>query len=219
VVNRGTATVVFTDLVGSTALRSRLGEDAADDLRRRHDDVLSAVTARLAGTVVKSMGDGLMATFGSAADGLEAAVGFQQAVAQLAEEIDPAIALRVGVSVGDVAWEDGDCFGLPVVEAARLEASAASGQILCSAVVKLMSGGRAGVEFESVGELELKGLEAPVEAFAVSWVPLPAAVAAPRDPFAARVESSNRFSGADDRPRARGRVAVASPQRWPSGVA
>ena len=61
--NVGTATVMFTDLVGSTEIRSRVGEDAAETLRSVHDEVLGEAIATNGGQVVKHLGDGLMATF------------------------------------------------------------------------------------------------------------------------------------------------------------
>ena len=64
-----TATVLFTDLVGSTDMRSRLGEDRADEVRRRHDEIVRAGIESHRGSVVKHLGDGLMATFPGAADG------------------------------------------------------------------------------------------------------------------------------------------------------
>ena len=62
----GTATIVFTDLVGSTVLRSHLGEHAADELRREHDGLLSDAVVAHRGRVVKGAGDGIMAAFDSA---------------------------------------------------------------------------------------------------------------------------------------------------------
>jgi class 3 adenylate cyclase len=64
-----TRTVLFTDVVGSTARRSRLGDKAADELEREHDQLLHGIVARHSGTVVKGTGDGIMAVFESAADG------------------------------------------------------------------------------------------------------------------------------------------------------
>ena len=84
-----------------------------------------------------------------------------------------ATSVRIGLSVGDVTIEpDGDCFGLPVVEAQRLEAAAAADQILCSAVVRVLARGRGDHRFSSVGELELKGLPEAVLADEVLWEPL-----------------------------------------------
>ncbi len=164
-------TVVFTDLVGSTALRARVGEESADVLRRAHDESLGAVATAQHGHVVKGGGDGLLCTFESASDALAAAVGMQQAAHQLGVEHGQPIAIRIGLSIGDVSWDDGDCFGMPVVEAARLEAAAEPGQILCSEFVKVMARGRGDHELTPVGTLDLKGVPEPIAAYAVQWTP------------------------------------------------
>jgi adenylate cyclase len=76
----GTATILFTDLVGSTVQRAQLGEEAAETLRRAHDRLLTEAVATHHGTVAKSTGDGIMATFPGAAEAVGAAVAIQQAV-------------------------------------------------------------------------------------------------------------------------------------------
>jgi class 3 adenylate cyclase len=63
VTERSTAIVLFTDLVGSTKLRSRLGDDAAEALRQQHDALVAGAIEASRGTVVKNLGDGIMATF------------------------------------------------------------------------------------------------------------------------------------------------------------
>ena len=65
---RSTAIVLFTDLVGSTELRSRVGEDAAEDVRRDHDHLVADAIAASRGRLVKNLGDGVMATFSGASD-------------------------------------------------------------------------------------------------------------------------------------------------------
>jgi class 3 adenylate cyclase len=169
----GTVTVMFTDLAGSTAMRARLGEEAADRLRSVHDSLLADAITTNGGRIVKHLGDGFMAAFSSAAGAVGAAVALQQ-------EIDRAnrrgateeMRVRVGISTGDVTFEDGDCFGLPVVEAQRLEASAKPGTIRCAEMVKLLARGRGGHEFVPLGELTLKGLAEPLPACEVRWTPL-----------------------------------------------
>jgi class 3 adenylate cyclase len=168
----GTATVLFTDLVASTRLRTEMGDDAADQLRRHHDEALRATVDRRGGTVVKGLGDGLLATFGSAAEAVAAAVEMQQAIARLnrRRRAEP-VAIRIGVSAGDVTWDGGDCFGEPVIEAGRLCAEAEGGQILCSDIVRALARRRGEHEFQEAGELDLKGLPEPVLAWAVAWHP------------------------------------------------
>src|SRR4051794_6976576 len=75
----GTRSVLFTDLVDSTQLRVRVGDDEADALRRVHDVLISEAVVAHGGTVVKGLGDGVMATFESAADAVAGAVAVQQA--------------------------------------------------------------------------------------------------------------------------------------------
>src|SRR5207302_8113364 len=82
-VQRSTAIVVFTDLVGSTELRSRLGEDAAEELRRQHDAVVGGAVEAAQGHLVKNLGDGIMARFAGASDAVGAAAAIQQAISRL----------------------------------------------------------------------------------------------------------------------------------------
>lgn len=176
-----TATVLFTDLVGSTALRSRIGEEAADVLRVKHDGLISDAIVTNRGTVVKHTGDGAMATFSAAVDAVAAAVAIQQAVdGHNRRGADERMEVRVGISVGDVTFTGDDCFGLPVIEAQRLEAAAEGGQILCAEIVRHLARGRGGHEFAVVGELALKGIAEPVPAVAVHWEPV-VQVAMPRE--------------------------------------
>ncbi|HTC81703.1 MAG TPA: hypothetical protein VK848_09235, partial [Acidimicrobiia bacterium] len=71
---RSTAIVLFTDLVGSTELRARLGDEAAEEIRRKHDHLLSGSIEANRGCLVKNLGDGVMATFSGASDAVAAAV-------------------------------------------------------------------------------------------------------------------------------------------------
>ena len=160
-----TATVLFCDVVGSTAQRTTLGDDAADRLAVILDRTLRGTVAQCNGTVVKSTGDGIMAVFDAASDALGAAVDLQQRMEvrnRTAAETER-ILLRIGLSAVDVQFVAHDCHGTPVVEAARLEAAAEAGSIFVSALVRLLAGSRGGFRFEPVGLLELKGLPEPVD--------------------------------------------------------
>ncbi len=193
-----TLSVLFTDLVGSTELRSRLGEDVAEVVRRAHDALITDVVEGNGGRVVKGLGDGFLATFGSAARAVAAAVAIQQGFdAQRFVEPHVELPIRIGISLGDVTIEAGDVFGTTVVEASRLCAAANGGQILATAVVATLARGRGGHTFTDVGTLTLKGLPDPVPAVEVGWervhiesgIPFPA-------PLAVR-EGAFPFSGRD----------------------
>jgi class 3 adenylate cyclase len=167
-----TATVMFCDLVGSTAQRTALGDDAADRLAATLDVLLRQDVDDHDGTVVKSTGDGLMAVFDSTSDALNAAVEAHQAAElhnRRAADSEQLV-LRVGLSAGDVHLVANDCHGTAVVEAARLESVAEPGTILVAAIVRVLAGSRGGHRFDPVGTLTLKGLE-PIEAFRVHWDP------------------------------------------------
>ncbi|MCA1846686.1 MAG: adenylate/guanylate cyclase domain-containing protein, partial [Actinobacteria bacterium] len=168
---RSTAIVLFTDLVGSTELRSRLGEAAAEDLRRQHDALVSSAVHGNGGTVVKNLGDGLMATFSGASDAVAAAVAIQQAIDRHNRGGGTALGVRIGISAGDVVFENDDCFGTPVIEAARLCAAAEGGQILASGIVRWMAHADEAT-FTPVGNLELKGLSRPLPSVQVDWEPV-----------------------------------------------
>ena len=104
----GTVTVMFTDLVGSTAERDRLGDAAADAVRRVHDHALRDAIESCGGRIVKSTGDGFMAAFAGAADGVRAAVQCQRAVQRAARQTAAPFEIRIGVGVGDVELDAGD---------------------------------------------------------------------------------------------------------------
>jgi class 3 adenylate cyclase/DNA polymerase III delta prime subunit len=167
----GVACVLFTDLVGSTELMSRLGDAGFDTLRAEHFTGLRQALADAGGTVVKTTGDGLLATFASAVDALSAAVAVQQATDRHGRRAEVPLSIRVGVALGEVVWEDGDVFGTPVVEAARLVDAARPGQILCTALVRAVAGSRAPAPVADAGVLDLKGLPDPVAVCEVAWEP------------------------------------------------
>ena len=112
--------------------------------RRRaasHDRALVEAAQANGGTVVKGLGDGVLAMFAGAAEAVAAGVAMQRAVDLLARSERLPLAIRVGVSAGDVTLEDGDCFGTPVVEASRLCAAADGGQVLVAEVVRVLARG------------------------------------------------------------------------------
>ena len=136
----GLVTIVFTDLVGSTALAQDLGDLAADEVRRAHFDALREAVVATGGTEVKNIGDALMLSYSSASDAIAGCVAMQQNVAaQNREGVGPPLEMRVGLSAGDASFEDGDWFGAPVMEAARLCSAADGDQILLTDIVRVLA--------------------------------------------------------------------------------
>jgi len=164
--------ILFTDIVGSTELFQSLSPSAADEVRQGHFSILRQVITEAGGTEVKNLGDGLMVVFSSASAALDCGVAMQQAVDQDNRGREYSVGLRVGLSGGEVAREDDDYFGDPVIEAVRLCAQCASGQVLAAGVVPAMAGRRSHHECRSVGGLDLKGLPEPIETVTVLWEPL-----------------------------------------------
>ncbi len=172
--------LLFTDIVGSTALSQRLSPDMADQVRRDHFAVLRQTLAEADGIEVKNLGDGLMAAFSSASAALACGVSMQQAIELDNRGREHAVGLRVGLSGGEVVRDEDDYFGDVVIEAARLCAVCEPGQVLATDVVRLMAGRRSPLEFRPLGELVLKGMDDPVRTVEVAWEPVaPADLALP----------------------------------------
>lgn len=174
--------VLFTDLVVTTA-----SAPATADPVREHFGILRQAIATADGTEVKNLGEGLMVVFPTASAALACGVAMQQATEADNRGRDLPLGLRVGISAGDAVEEDGDFFGTPVVEAARLCARAEPGQVLAADVVRLIAGRRNPHRCEPVGPLELKGLPEPLDAVEVIWEPATATDSRERVPLPARL--------------------------------
>lgn len=170
--------VVFTDLVGSTEISARLKPEAAEALRVVHFGLLRAAMEAHEGREVKNLGDGLMSVFPSLGSALDGAVAMQQAVERHNASGNEPLGIRVGLSSGDAVEEDGDYFGDPVVEAARLCANCEGGQIITSELISALAR-RTNHTFESIGNLELDGLPEPVPSVTVLWEPMQIECAVP----------------------------------------
>lgn len=157
---RALATVLFTDIVGSTAHAAALGDRAWRQVLDRHDGIAQSAVSACAGRLVKRTGDGILATFDTPAHGLECAKALRAALAH-AE-----IAIRAGVHTGEVELRDDDVAGIGVNIAARVAAMAGSSEVLVSRTVRdLVAGG--GYAFTSRGNHSLKGVPGRWELLAV----------------------------------------------------
>jgi len=162
--------ILFTDMEGSTAINSRMGDDRAHELLRAHDAIVRRIidAPRRGGRQVKSMGDGVMAAFSSVSQALAVAVDLQQSVAQLRDDTtDTAVRIRVGINAGEPLADGDDLHGLVVSTAARICAHAAGGEILVSNVVRELATGK-GFRFADIGPVELKGIDGPMHLYRVT---------------------------------------------------
>jgi class 3 adenylate cyclase len=167
--SRRTVTVLFTDLVESTRLMMALPSSQAEELRGRHFQQMRNALAVHKGREIKTIGDAFMVAFEAAGDALGCAVTMQRLVDRDAGASGHPLALRVGVSTGDVTEAEGDFFGIPVIEASRLCALAERGQILVTDVALAVTGEVGSRPITPLGPLELKGLDRPVPVSAVGW--------------------------------------------------
>jgi class 3 adenylate cyclase len=161
----GVRSVLFTDIVDSTGITQRYGDDVAMECVRLHDSVVRAALAEFHGREVKHTGDGIMASFASAANAVRCAARIQARL-QAHEPAPVALQVRIGISAGEPVEQNQDLFGSTVQLAARLCAAASPAQSLVSSAVAELCIGK-GLDFDYVGERELKGFAHPVRVHAV----------------------------------------------------
>jgi class 3 adenylate cyclase len=154
------ATVLFTDIVGSTEQASALGDSAWRQKLDAHDAAVRAVIERHRGREVKTTGDGFLATFDGPARAIRCAVELTAAVAGLG------IQIRAGLHTGEVEVRGDDVGGIAVHIAARVQAAAEPGEVLVSRTVTDLVVG-SGIEFADRGARTLKGVPGEWQLFAV----------------------------------------------------
>jgi class 3 adenylate cyclase len=155
------ATVLFTDIVGSTARAAELGDREWRELLERHHRLLRASLDRFGGREIHTAGDGFLATFDSPRRAIESARAAGEAVRAVGLEI------RAGVHTGEIELSGGDVQGLAVHIGARIAALAGAGEVLVSSTVKDLVAG-SGIQFEDRGSQKLKGVPGEWRAFAVA---------------------------------------------------
>lgn len=165
----GIRTVLFTDVVNSTTLTQSLGDKAALAILGVHDTIVRDALSALGGREVKHTGDGIMASFVSAASAVRCAIQIQRELDKHAQ-VNPEhpLKVRVGAAVGEPVEQNNDLFGSTVQLAARLCAHAHPEQILVSNAIAELCIGK-GLFFEDVGDVTLKGFNSPVRAHAAAW--------------------------------------------------
>ena len=200
-------TLLFTDLVHSTGLLHRVGDEQAQRVLRAHRQLLREALAGHGGGEVKWLGDGLMAIFPSVADAVRCAIAMQQQARR--PTAGERLGLRIGLDVGEALPDAGDYVGTPVVVARRLCEQATAGQILCSAVVVELLRGRLAFRFADVGAHALKGFPDAVRAYAVVYEPADAAARLGQTPFTGRTAELARLTrGLEEARGGRGGVVL-----------
>ncbi len=165
----GTRTILFTDIVGSTNMTQRLGDEMALTLLLVHDRIVRAALTGASGREVKHAGDGIMAVFYSAASAVRCGINVQQNILQhRAEHPDQPLQVRIGMAAGEPIEHHNDLFGSTVQLAARLCAHADPEQILMSNTVAELCIGKA-LPFRDVGQIALKGFDEPVHVHCIGF--------------------------------------------------
>ena len=164
----GTRTVLFTDIVGSTDMTQRLGDELSLVMLQVHDRIVRAALTAASGREVKHTGDGIMAVFVSAASAIRCGIEVQRELSQHhGERSDQPLRVRIGVAAGEPIEHHNDLFGATVHLAARLCAHADPEQILVSSTVAELCLGKA-LPFRDLGQIALKGFDQPVHVHCIS---------------------------------------------------
>jgi class 3 adenylate cyclase len=159
--DRALAAILFTDIVGSTAQASELGDREWRNLIETHDALARTVVDQHRGRVVRMTGDGMLATFDGPGRAIRCAQALRESLRPLGVEI------RAGLHTGEVEVRDGDIAGIGVHIAARVMDAASPGSLFVSPAVPMLVAG-SGIEFEDCGEYELKGVRGAWRLYAVA---------------------------------------------------
>jgi class 3 adenylate cyclase len=159
--DRVLATVLFTDIVGSTDRAAEIGDARWRELLAEHDQLVRRALDRFEGREVKTTGDGFLATFDGPARAIRCAVTIHESLRAIG------VGVRAGLHTGEIDVLDGDVGGIAVHLGARVMAEADAGETVVSSTVKDLVVG-SGIAFEDRGEHQLKGVPGTWRLFAVS---------------------------------------------------
>lgn len=159
---RRLAAIMFTDIVGYTALMGN-DEQKAFEILKKNRLLQKPVIEKYNGKWIKELGDGVMASFTTATDAVAAAMEIQQACNKANE-----FSLRIGLHMGEVVFENNDVFGDGVNLASRIETLGVAGAVLLSKSIRDQIKNNADVEVVALGSFEFKNVEEAVHVFAIS---------------------------------------------------
>ncbi len=154
----GPVTILFSDVEGSTDLRTERGDTVAHRILRSHEEIVRRCVEAHEGREVKALGDGFMVVFVTVRKALACAIAIQQALAEHnAESPGNEVQVRIGLNTGEVVVEEGDIYGQAVNAAARIASRAKGGEILISEIVRQLAGSGPEFTFADRGRYRLKG--------------------------------------------------------------
>jgi adenylate cyclase len=160
--SRRLAAILFTDIVGSTAMMQK-DEREAVSVNRRYVEVLKQFVLSRGGEILNDYGDGSLCTFSSATEALQCAVEMQQQF-----QLEPKVPLRIGLHVGEIFFEHGKVFGDGVNVASRVQSLGIANSILFSSVIKTEIKNRPEYKCVSIGRFHFKNVDEPMEVFALA---------------------------------------------------
>lgn len=160
--NRSLAAILFTDIVGSTAMMQK-NERSAIFVNKRYSTVLKESVLSRSGEILNDFGDGSLCTFHSATEAMACAIEMQQKF-----QLEPIVPLRIGLHIGEIFFEEGKVFGDGVNVASRIQSLGVANSILFSSVVKNEIKNHQEFTFVSIGKFHFKNVDEPMEIFALS---------------------------------------------------
>ncbi|HUS60633.1 MAG TPA: adenylate/guanylate cyclase domain-containing protein, partial [Acidimicrobiales bacterium] len=166
----GTVTIMFSDIEAYTEMTERLGDNGAQQVLRRHNELVRKAIAEHGGFEVKSQGDGFMIAFGGASRALRCAVAIQQALDDYNDEHDAEqIRVRMGLHTGEAIKEADDFLGRCVILASRIANEAEGGEVLVSSVLRELTSATGEFTFGEPREVALKGVTQPQMVSSLIW--------------------------------------------------
>jgi len=165
---RKLAAIMFTDMVGYSALSQR-DDGLALELLEEHRHLLREIFPRFYGTEIKTIGDAFLVEFGSALEAAQCAIEIQRTLAKRNHDVthDRRIEIKIGIHIGDVLHRNGDVYGDGVNIASRIEALAGAGGICVSMDVERQIRNALEARFEKFGSADLKNIKLPMELFRI----------------------------------------------------
>jgi class 3 adenylate cyclase len=183
-------TVMFTDMVGSTALTQTRGQQVAQQVVRAHNRIVRQALTRFYGREIKHTGDGIMASFAQVSGAVDAAIQIQKDTAAHCRDYpDLPLQLKIGLNTGEPIAEDGDLFGSTVQLSARITDKAKANEIFVPDSVRMVCAGK-NYRFVSRGGYAMKGFDGDIALYEVVW----------DDDIFARKQAENAAADAPARP-------------------